>query len=155
MNNSTTKKNVWYAGGLCFQCLQCGQCCSGPGEGYIWATRPEIELIAGYLKMSVGELRRKYLRRVGMRTSIIEEPTTKDCIFLERTAEGKKCRIYPVRPTQCRTWPFWSRNLASTNSWNEAAQRCAGMNRGRRYNFDEIEKLRKTKKWWGKSDGTD
>ena len=41
------KKILWYVGGLHFECMECGQCCSGPGDGYIWVTRPEIEAIRG------------------------------------------------------------------------------------------------------------
>lgn len=32
----------WYRAGLCFSCTGCGGCCTGPGEGYVWVTRPEI-----------------------------------------------------------------------------------------------------------------
>jgi hypothetical protein len=138
----------WYAAGLHFECTACGACCSGPGEGYIWVTRPEIELIAKHLDMPEGQLRREFLRRVGLRVSIVEDRRTKDCIFL-RQAEGKTlCRIYPVRPNQCRTWPFWTENLASANTWNEAAKRCPGINRGRLYTFNEIETIRKSRRWW-------
>ena len=111
-------------------------------------TRPEIELIAEHLQMTPGELRHKYLHRVGLRTTIIEHRVTKDCIFLRQVGEKKLCAIYPVRPNQCRTWPFWPENLSSPNAWNEAARRCPGINRGRRYSFEEIEKIRKSRRWW-------
>lgn len=145
---SVGTKSKWYIRGLNFECARCGRCCSGPGEGYIWVSRPEIEFIADYLKMPVAQVRKKYLRRIGLRTSIIEDPANKDCIFLERSRGGRFCRIYEVRPNQCRTWPFWSNNLKNINTWNEAAKRCSGINRGRRYSCEEIEKIRKSKKWW-------
>ncbi len=144
---SKTKEQPWYSGGLHFECCQCGNCCSGPGEGYIWVTRQEIELIAGFLKIPVGELRRQCLKRVGFRTTVIEHRVTKDCIFLRATEEGKRCVIYPVRPNQCRTWPFWGSNLTSANAWNEAVKKCGGVNRGRYYSFEEIEEIRKSR-WW-------
>jgi Fe-S-cluster containining protein len=53
-----------------------------------------------------------------------------------------------VRPNQCRTWPFWNDNLASPDSWNYAAVKCPGINRGKRYSVEEIESIRKEKKWW-------
>ena len=31
----------WYASGLAFECTQCGDCCSGPEEGYVWVTPEE------------------------------------------------------------------------------------------------------------------
>ena len=49
---SATKKSPWYIGGLHFECGQCGKCCSGPDEGYIWVTKEEIRFIADYLKIS-------------------------------------------------------------------------------------------------------
>ncbi|MBN2137665.1 MAG: YkgJ family cysteine cluster protein [Sedimentisphaerales bacterium] len=144
-----SKKRIpWYAGGLAFECRGCGGCCSGPGEGYIWVTRHEIGLIAAFLKISIGELRRDYLKRVGLRTSIIEHSLTRDCIFLEKTANGKRCAIYPVRPSQCRNWPFWPSNLASGREWNQSTRKCPGVNRGRFYSYEEIERIKKSRKWW-------
>ena len=143
-------KISWYVAGLHFECMQCSQCCSGPGEGYIWVTKPEIKLIADFLKVSVEQLQQKYLKRIGLRTTIIEQAATKDCIFLQKSSGQKRCVIYPTRPSQCRTWPFWTSNLASTNAWNKAAQKCRGINHGRLYRFDEIEKIKK-EKWWQNS----
>ena len=159
MNSSTTieitsvkskikDRTKWYVAGLNFECHGCGGCCSGPGEGYIWVTRPEIEIIADFLKTTVGQFRRKYLKRVGLRTTIIEHQTTKDCIFLKAGADGKQCMIYSVRPSQCRSWPFWASNLTSPGTWNKAAQKCPGINRGRLYSFEEIEEIKRDKKWW-------
>ena len=145
---SGSKKTPWYVGGLHFECLQCGRCCSGPSAGYIWVTRPEIKIIADFLKISEGQVRQEYLKRVGLRTTIVEHPLTKDCMFLQEANGPKKCMIYTVRPSQCRIWPFWPDNLANADAWNKAAQRCSGINRGRRYSFEEIEKIRKRKKWW-------
>jgi Fe-S-cluster containining protein len=145
---SVIKRNPWYVAGLHFECVECGGCCSGPGEGYIWVARPEIELIADFLKISIGELRRQYLKRVGLRTTIIEHSATKDCIFLRKVDGRKKCIIYPVRPGQCRTWPFWSDNLASPNAWNKTAQKCPGINRGKFYSYEQIQEIKGNKKWW-------
>lgn len=145
---SVLKKTPWYVAGLHFECTECGECCSGPGEGYIWITKPEIEFVAEFLKMPVGEFRREYLRRVGLRTTIIEHSATKDCIFLRQIEGKKKCVIYPVRPNQCRTWPFWSSNLVNPNEWNTAARKCPGINRGKFYSFEEIQEIKKTHKWW-------
>jgi len=142
------KKDKWYNEGLCFECAQCGRCCSGPGEGYIWVTGAEAERIARYLSISQNELKQKYLKRVGWRMSIIEEAATKDCIFLRNEAGIKTCTIYEVRPNQCRTWPFWKQNLQNEDSWQAAGQRCGGINQGRRYSPGEIERLLRQKNWW-------
>ena len=141
-------KTLWYVGGLYFKCMQCGRCCSGPAEGYIWVTKPEIKLIADFLKIKSQQLRQKYLKRVGLRTTIVEQPGTKDCIFLQEANDQKRCMIYPVRPGQCRMWPFWPSNLTSSAAWNKAAQKCGGINRGRHYSFEEIKNIKSKKKWW-------
>ena len=72
----------------------------------------------------------------------------KDCIFLQNIESRKVCVIYPVRPNQCRTWPFWSDNLTNSNAWNKAAQKCPAINKGKLYTREEIEKIRGCKKWW-------
>lgn len=126
----------WYVAGLAFECTECGRCCAGPAEGFVWATDEELQAIARHLGMSEQAFRKKYVRRVGRRQSLVEEPKSKDCIFLD----GKRCRIYAVRPTQCRTWPFWSSNIASPADWSFAAQRCPGINRGPLHSLEDIQR---------------
>jgi Fe-S-cluster containining protein len=145
---SLKKRSLWYVAGLHFECLGCGQCCSGPEQGFIWITQPEIELAAEFLKITTSQFKKQYLRRVGHRTTIIEHDVTNDCIFLRKIDGKKKCVIYPVRPNQCRTWPFWSSNLLNQNEWNETAKRCSGINRGKFYSFEEIQEIKKSRKWW-------
>jgi len=116
----------------------------------IWVTKPEIQMIADYLKLPPGQLRQRYLRRIGLRTTIIEEPKNKDCIFLYQQDQSKRCRIYPMRPNQCRIWPFWASNLTNPRTWNEAAQKCPGINRGRLYPQKEIERLKK-QRWYSEA----
>jgi Fe-S-cluster containining protein len=106
-----------------------------------------MEIIADFLKLTVGQVRREYLRRVGLRTTIIEHQTTKDCIFLQNSAGRRECMIYAVRPSQCRSWPFWPENLSSPGAWNKAAQKCPGINRGRLYSVEEIEEIKRGKEW--------
>ena len=125
----------WYAAGLAFECLGCGRCCAGPEEGYVWLNDEEVLAIAKTLRMSEKSFRDRYVRRVGRRQSLVENKKTKDCAFL---ADGK-CQIYDVRPTQCRTWPFWSMNIFSPEDWSYAAQRCGGMNRGNVFSVEEIQ----------------
>jgi uncharacterized protein len=145
--NFVMKKTPWYISGLHFECQQCGCCCGGPDEGYIWVDKEEIELIADFLGISGDELHKKYLRRVYLRTTIIEQEVTKDCIFLRNIDGHRQCVIYPVRPSQCRNWPFWRDNLESPDSWNTIAKHCPGINRGRRFSAKEIQEIQGSK-WW-------
>jgi hypothetical protein len=111
-------------------------------------TREEIGRIAAYLEHEDGWLPKHMLRRVGFRYSLTERPNG-DCVFLVKDAQGKRtCSIYPVRPLQCRTWPFWSDNLRSPAAWAEAANTvCPGMNNGKLHNFVSIEQVRLKKSW--------
>lgn len=132
----------WYQGGLAFLCRECGKCCSGPAEGYVWINRQEIEGAAKFLGLSVSEFKNKYLRRVGVRYSLIEKEQSKDCIFLKSGSKGKTCEIYSVRPMQCRTWPFWKENIRSRKSWVNVGEQCPGVDKGYWYDCGQIEGLR-------------
>jgi hypothetical protein len=146
--NDDNDKFLWYAAGLHFECLKCGRCCSGPAEGYIWVSRPEIKLIARHLNMPAGEVKQKFLRRVGFRLTIIENVLTRDCIFLRENQGRKECMIYPVRPNQCRNWPFWPANLVNPENWNNATRKCPGINRGELYSPQRIQAIKNNGKWW-------
>lgn len=113
----------WYHQGLRFSCTGCGRCCTG-APGYVWVTAEEIATIAAFLEMTVEAFCQRYVRRVGDSFSLSEEPGSYDCSFLEG---GKRCRIYPVRPIQCQTFPWWPQTLASPESWQEAANCCEGI----------------------------
>ena len=113
----------WYKDGLHFQCTGCGKCCSG-GPGYVWVTSKEIAAIAGFLNMSVDLFVRRYIRQKENRYALIERKMQNfDCVFLQ----DKKCLIYPVRPVQCKTFPWWKEQLRSKESWELAARYCEGI----------------------------
>lgn len=38
--------------------------------------------------------------------------------------------MYEARPTQCRTYPFWSNIVDSKESWNREARECPGIGIG-------------------------
>ncbi len=136
----SASKPPWYACGLAFECIGCGRCCAGPEEGYVWVSDAEIAAIAEQLAISADEARSRYTRKVGGRMSLIERPDNCDCIFLTGPGDNgdRGCDIYPVRPAQCRTWPFWPTNMRNPDTWSSAARRCPGINRGKVFVFDEI-----------------
>jgi Fe-S-cluster containining protein len=59
------------------------------------------------------------------------------CPFLD---EANRCRIYPVRPMQCETWPFWTENLVEEVWRGEVKECCPGLDRGPLYPREEIER---------------
>ncbi|REJ79784.1 MAG: YkgJ family cysteine cluster protein [Planctomycetota bacterium] len=127
----------WYKKGLCFSCTQCGNCCTG-APGYVWVDAEAISQIAEYLGVSTGEVRLLHTRPVGKRVSL-NEYANGDCTFFD--PRTRKCRIYPVRPVQCQTWPFWGSNLESRESWEETGKTCPGIGTGEVIGVEEIELL--------------
>lgn len=139
MEKDKGKKQKWYAAGLHFECSQCGSCCGGC-PGYVWVTEEETVKIAEYLKMDVDDFVQKYLFEENSRLSLREQ-SNYDCICLEQNGNGKRCKIYPVRPEQCRTWPFWKYNIKSETHWLGANKRCPGINRGKLHSAEEIDEI--------------
>lgn len=86
--------------------------------------------------MNFDEFENQFVRKVGRRKSLIEFPNG-DCVFFDRI--HLDCRIYDVRPIQCRTWPFWASNLESCEDWEKISRTCKGCNRGTLHSLDEIE----------------
>lgn len=128
----------WYCDGLRFTCTQCGNCCSG-APGYVWVSPPEAERIAQYLGLGSEDFYRRHVRRVGWGQSLLEKPGG-DCEFLERLPGGKtRCLIHPVRPVQCRTWPFWKSNLQTRADWAQTATGCPGTNHGEHHPLPVIQ----------------
>jgi Fe-S-cluster containining protein len=115
----------WYHEGLKFRCTRCGLCCTG-APGYVWVNEEEVTALAAHLGQDRAEVEALYTRRVGQRRSL-RERTDGDCIFYDR-AEG--CLVYPVRPRQCRTWPFWESNVATPADWRETCEVCPGAGQG-------------------------
>ena len=125
----------WYASGLRFQCLRCGRCCTG-APGYVWLDKKEVLQAARFLKMRAPEFLGRFCRTILWRVSLQERPNG-DCVFF--TPAG--CSIYPARPAQCKSFPFWSDSLRSPQNWEALKARCPGVGQGRLYNTGEIEAI--------------
>jgi uncharacterized protein len=140
MSDKTQETNElpWYAQGLAFECTQCGNCCSGPQTGFVWVDDNEIQALAIAMGMQddLEGFERKFTRRVGQKTSLVEY-SDGDCIFLHPTT--RNCTVYDARPRQCRTWPFWDITLESPKAWKKTAKECPGCNQGRLYSLVEIQ----------------
>jgi len=102
-------------------CKDCeGNCCIGE-SGYIWVSPQDIKNISAFLNIDEGLFKKTFLIKVGYRYSLKEKPY-KDgfaCIFFENG-----CKIYPVRPQQCRTFPFWD---YYKNRIDELKKECPGV----------------------------
>ncbi|MGD9365454.1 MAG: YkgJ family cysteine cluster protein [Desulfobacteraceae bacterium] len=121
----------FFDSGIRFACQQCGDCCVGE-PGTIYVSRTEIKTIAASLHQTEVEFSAKYLYPFKDSYSIKEDRQGR-CLFFD---DG--CTIYPIRPLQCRTYPFWFSNLRSKSRWKRVQQQCPGIGRGRRYTRSEI-----------------
>jgi Fe-S-cluster containining protein len=123
----------WYQAGLAFQCTRCGKCCTG-APGYVWVTADDIEQIAAFRGEAVKEVTGLYTRPAAGRRSLRERQSG-ECVFWDREAG---CTIYPARPPQCRTWPFWESHLATPAAWEDVRQVCPGAGQGELIPAEEI-----------------
>jgi uncharacterized protein len=105
-------------------CESCqGNCCIGE-SGYIWVSPQNIKEISQYLNISQSEFITKYLSKIGYRYTIKEQKYQNGyrCVFFNTEKRG--CEIYPYRPLQCRTFPFWEH---FKNRIEEVKKECPGI----------------------------
>jgi hypothetical protein len=124
----------WFKDGLRFTCTGCGDCCTG-APGFVWVNREEIADMARKVKLSPEEFEERYVRKVGIRKSLVEYENG-DCVFFD--ANSRKCAVYEARPRQCKTWPFWQSNMASEKTWRETCEVCPGSGKGKLHSAEEI-----------------
>jgi len=97
-------------------------------------SRDEIRQIAEFRGEDVRAFSSSFVRRVHNGYSLIEKPGG-DCIFWDKQAG---CTVYPARPVQCQTWPFWPENVESPEVWEQVCQVCPGSGKGRVFSAEEI-----------------
>jgi Fe-S-cluster containining protein len=125
----------WYADGLRFSCTRCGNCCTGE-PGFVWVDDEDLAAIAAHRGETVEEVRKLYTRSVSGRLTL-REKLNGDCVFYNRQ---QGCTIYPVRPPQCRTWPFWESNVRTRADWKRTCEVCPGSGQGELISLEEITK---------------
>jgi Fe-S-cluster containining protein len=123
----------WYRDGLRFRCTRCGHCCTG-APGYVWVHDEEITALAEYHGQTVAEFTALHVRQVGHRRSLREQ-VNGDCVFYDKI---QGCTVYPVRPRQCRTWPFWESNVVTPEAWERTCAICPGSGQGELIAAEEI-----------------
>src|SRR5207302_11063965 len=111
----------------------CGNCCTGP-PGYVWVNDEELAAIAAHRGEAVEMAEMLYTYRTAQGRSL-REKANNDCIFYD-CKEG--CTIYPVRPRQCRTWPFWESNVSTPDAWRRTCDVCPGSGQGELISAEEI-----------------
>ncbi len=131
--HTASSDTPWYQDGLPFTCTQCGKCCTGT-PGYVWLDDAEVDAIAAHLQMPACEFVAIYTR-LAHRGLTLREKANGDCVLFD---QEKGCTIYPVRPAQCRTWPFWESNVTTPADWQRTIDICPGSGEGELIPVEEI-----------------
>jgi Fe-S-cluster containining protein len=124
---------VWFQDGLRFRCTRCGNCCTG-APGFVWVSEEEIAAIAAFRGETIEEATGLYTRWAH-RGRTLSDSRGGDCVFWDRE---QGCLIYPVRPRQCRTWPFWESNVETPEAWQRTCNVCPGSGEGELISAEEI-----------------
>ncbi len=113
--------DFWFDPEACEACD--GLCCCGE-SGKIWVNPQEVLGICQFLEMNQIDFMEKHVDRIDGRISLKEAASAEGlaCVFFETTR--KKCSIYPVRPSQCREYPFWN---YFKNHMAELSNECPGV----------------------------
>jgi len=132
------ERGPFYRDGLRFSCTRCSLCCRFD-SGYVWLSRADLARLAAGLQTSERDVIRQYCRVVdiaGFRQLSLNEQENMDCVFWRNGS----CSIYGFRPLQCRSYPFWSHQLADREAWDRAGDHCPGINVGELHPRSEIDR---------------
>ena len=110
-----------------FKCQGSSNCCVSRGMyGYVYLSSKDTDVLSKFFLLSTKNFIKKHCSYTDGFLHLIEKKGRKNCQFLK----NKRCTVYSARPTQCRTWPFWSENMNS-KKWNsEIMSFCPGIGKG-------------------------
>ena len=112
-----------------FECTRCGACCRR--AGLVSISERELGLLARHLRLTPSTLRRRYgIDREDDGSYALEVEEGGACPFLA----NDMCSVDPVKPEQCRTFPFWPELIEDPAEMRRA---CEGVGRG-----DEVDPVR-------------
>jgi uncharacterized protein len=112
--------------GLRFECQPgCTRCCDT--RGFVYLTERDVMRMAEYVGLEPAEFERRYVFRTA-HSLRLRKPRHSQCHFL--TATG--CGVHPVKPVQCRVYPFWPEYVEHRDLWEyEGKTKCPGIGKGR------------------------
>ncbi|MDP6962614.1 MAG: YkgJ family cysteine cluster protein [Planctomycetota bacterium] len=105
----------WWKYGVAFSCQRCAKCCHArDGIAYVYVNRRERAAIAAKLEVPLATFDQKYVDYQDHAKAHVKFVGGK-CMFLK----NNQCSINAVKPTQCRTWPFWEEIMVSQESYKQ------------------------------------
>ncbi len=102
----------------------CTRCCDTPGSVYL--TEQDLNNAANFTGMTPRAFEKRYVYRT-KNLRRLRKPPDKQCPFLE---PGKGCTIHPVKPVQCRLFPYWPELVEDSAAWKATGVRCPGIGKG-------------------------
>jgi Fe-S-cluster containining protein len=121
-----------------FGCTRCGHCCLQPG--FVYFSPREVTAIAAHLGISEARFTRDHDLRwlPALRQWALDAQDGRGCPLL--TSE-QLCSVQPVKPVQCRTFPFWPELLDDAERWEATKRYCPGLDAEGGRLFTEAEIL--------------
>ena len=133
------RRELFWKDGLQFSCVQCSACCRYD-PGFVYLSPRDLQNLQNWASLDRPAFIQKYCRWVlqgdGYEYLCLKELSNYDCVLW-----NNGCIAYNYRPFQCSSYPFWDYLLASERRWNDNADGCPGINRGKRYSAEVIQGL--------------
>ena len=104
----------------------CRKCCEV--SGYVYLTEDDVGNAARFLGLTQPDFEARFIYRTRhMRRIRKPRGKAKQCPFLD--AGG--CTIHPVKPVQCRLFPFWPELVEDRSAWKQTGTWCPGIGQGK------------------------
>lgn len=85
-----------------FRCRRCGACCRI--EGFVRLTDADVGAMAAHLGVGEDDFIGRFADIAADRRSLVlKDRADGACVML---GDDNRCRVYPVRPKMCRTFPY-------------------------------------------------
>ena len=94
--------------------------------GYVWVDAEEIARLAEFRGETVDAVLAA-VRPAGRRSL---QPDREARGRLHLLGQQAGCTVYPARPVQCRTWPFWPENIETPEDWEHVTRGLPRLGRG-------------------------
>lgn len=109
-----------------FTCQKgCTKCCEV--KGYVYLTEEDVSAAAKYLGLPQADFESQFIYRTKHMRRIRKPRGAKQCPFLD--ASG--CSIHPVKPVQCRLFPYWPELVEDRKAWARTGKWCPGIGVGK------------------------
>lgn len=128
------KKNLskyFYSEGIRFKCQECG-CCCDIIDGVVYLTSKDLRNLSVFFNLDLEYFKSKYTTITEEGLTVIKDTHPSKCRF----QQNNKCSVYPVRPTQCRLYPFWSTLMKNEIIFSK--EKCPGIGKGELVDFNKI-----------------